>query len=64
MFDLQHYSSFQVIRGYPVSVNSLSEVQAIAAGKCQVSPIEEATEIYQIARFLEFDRLAQGTVIY
>lgn len=43
-------------------MNSLSEVQAIAAGKSLGSPLDEATEIYQIAQFLEFERLAQGDV--
>lgn len=45
------------------AASCLTEVQAIAAGKCQLSPIDEATEIYQIARFLEFDQLAQGKVL-
>ncbi|KAL1228295.1 BTB/POZ domain-containing protein [Trichinella pseudospiralis] len=40
--------------------SSLSEVKVIASGKCLASPLEEATEIYQIARFLEFPLLAQG----
>ena len=49
-----------MIRDCPVSVNSLSEVQAIASGKCQLSPIDEATEIYHMAKFLEFNALAHG----
>lgn len=55
-----HLVRWQVIRNCPIPINSLSEVQAIAAGKCQVQPIDEATEIYHIAQFLEFPALAHG----
>ncbi|KRY17547.1 BTB/POZ domain-containing protein 7, partial [Trichinella patagoniensis] len=36
--------------GSSPSCSSLSEVKVIASGKCLASPLEEATEIYQIAR--------------
>ncbi|KFD65331.1 hypothetical protein M514_08222, partial [Trichuris suis] len=47
-------------RGHLPSASSLSEVKAIASGKCLTSPLEEATEIYQIGRFLDFPILVQG----
>uniref|UniRef100_A0A915J6H7 BTB domain-containing protein n=1 Tax=Romanomermis culicivorax TaxID=13658 RepID=A0A915J6H7_ROMCU len=49
-----------VIRGCVSNTSCLTEVQAIASGKCQVSPVSEATEIYHIAKFLEFDKLVEG----
>ncbi|XP_072130796.1 BTB/POZ domain-containing protein 7 isoform X1 [Mobula birostris] len=42
------------------SVGSLSEVQAMVAGKGNMSRAEEAMELYHIALFLEFNMLAQG----
>uniref|UniRef100_A0A5S6QYA5 BTB domain-containing protein n=1 Tax=Trichuris muris TaxID=70415 RepID=A0A5S6QYA5_TRIMR len=47
-------------RGHLPSASSLSEVKAIASGKCLASPLEEATELYQIGRFLDFPVLVQG----
>lgn len=43
------------------SVGSLSEVQALVAGKLNMTRAEEAMELYHIALFLEFNMLAQGT---
>ncbi|XP_039221795.1 BTB/POZ domain-containing protein 7 isoform X1 [Crotalus tigris] len=42
------------------SVGSLSEVQALVAGKPSITKAEEAMELYHIALFLEFSMLAQG----
>lgn len=42
------------------SVGSLSEVQALVAGKPNTTRAEEAMELYHIALFLEFNMLAQG----
>ncbi|KAK2538167.1 Btbd7 [Columba livia] len=42
------------------SVGSLSEVQALVAGKLNMTRAEEAMELYHIALFLEFNMLAQG----
>ncbi|XP_054827465.1 BTB/POZ domain-containing protein 7 [Eublepharis macularius] len=42
------------------SVGSLSEVQALVAGKPNMTKAEEAMELYHIALFLEFNMLAQG----
>lgn len=42
------------------SVCSLSEVQAMVAGKAHMTHTDEAMEIYQIAQFLDFHILAQG----
>ncbi|KFO21376.1 BTB/POZ domain-containing protein 7 [Fukomys damarensis] len=42
------------------SVGSLSEVQALVAGKPNITRAEEAMELYHIALFLEFNMLAQG----
>ncbi|XP_041132332.1 BTB/POZ domain-containing protein 7-like isoform X3 [Polyodon spathula] len=42
------------------SIGSLSEVQALVAGKGNMSRAEEAMELYHIALFLEFNMLAQG----
>ncbi|KAG8126447.1 hypothetical protein E2320_021538, partial [Naja naja] len=41
------------------SVGSLSEVQALVAGKTSMTKAEEAMELYHIALFLEFSMLAQ-----
>ncbi|XP_049753575.1 BTB/POZ domain-containing protein 7 isoform X2 [Elephas maximus indicus] len=43
-----------------LSVGSLSEVQALVAGKPNMTRAEEAMELYHIALFLEFNMLAQG----
>ncbi|MGH0153424.1 UNVERIFIED_CONTAM: hypothetical protein FKN15_025866 [Acipenser sinensis] len=42
------------------SIGSLSEVQALVAGKGNMSRAEEAMELYHIALFLEFNMLAQA----
>lgn len=42
------------------SIGSLSEVQALVAGKPNMTRPEEAMELYHIALFLEFNMLAQG----
>ncbi|XP_016000961.2 BTB/POZ domain-containing protein 7 isoform X1 [Rousettus aegyptiacus] len=42
------------------SVGSLSEVQALVAGRPNMTRAEEAMELYHIALFLEFNMLAQG----
>ena len=48
-----------ILRG-STSTCSLSEVQAIAAGKGQMTLIDEAMEVYQIGQFLDFPVLSQG----
>lgn len=48
-----------ILRG-SCSTSSLSEVQAMVAGRGHPSLAEEAMEIYQIGRFLELDILVQG----
>ncbi|XP_023657968.2 BTB/POZ domain-containing protein 7 [Paramormyrops kingsleyae] len=48
-----------VLRSSP-SAGSLGEVQALVAGKVDLSRAEEAMELYHIALFLEFSMLAQG----
>ena len=45
------------------SEGSLSEVQALVAGKPSMTRAEEAMELYHIALFLEFNMLAQGNEI-
>ena len=45
-----------------VSMCSLSEVQAMVAGKAHMTVTDEAMEIYQIAQFLDFPVLSQGKV--
>ena len=42
---------------------SLSEVQAMVAGKGHVTLTDEAMEIYQIGQFLDFPVLSQGELI-
>ncbi|KAM9294092.1 BTB/POZ domain-containing protein 7 isoform 2-T2 [Gastrophryne carolinensis] len=42
------------------TIGSLSEVQALVAGRASMSRAEEAMELYHIALFLEFNMLAQG----
>ena len=49
----------QIIRS-PVNAGSLSEVQAMVAGKAQISNLDEAMELYQIGQFLDFPSLSQG----
>ncbi|MFH4975097.1 hypothetical protein AB6A40_001806 [Gnathostoma spinigerum] len=46
--------------GCPVSTNSLNEVQAIASGRRQRSPLRQAIDVYQISRFLNLYFLAQA----
>ncbi|XP_029114244.1 BTB/POZ domain-containing protein 7 [Scleropages formosus] len=48
-----------VLRSSP-STGSLGEVQALVAGKANMTRAEEAMELYHIALFLEFSMLAQG----
>lgn len=49
-----------IVRGSS-SMCSLSEVQAmVASGKCQMTHVDEAMEIYQIGQFLDFPVLSQG----
>ena len=48
-----------IMRG-SASMCSLSEVQAIVAGKGQMTLVDEAMEIYQIGQFLDFPALSQG----
>ncbi|XP_061173068.1 BTB/POZ domain-containing protein 7-like [Saccostrea echinata] len=48
-----------ILRG-SASMCSLSEVQAIVAGRGQMTLIEEAMEVYQIGQFLDFPVLSQG----
>lgn len=45
------------------SVGSLSEVQALVAGKPNMTRAEEAMELYHIALFLEFNMLAQAKFV-
>ena len=49
----------QIIRTN-VNTTSLSEVQAMVAGKAQISNLDEAMELYQIGQFLDFPSLSQG----
>ncbi len=42
------------------STCSLSEVQAMVAGRGQMTNVDEAMEIYGIGQFLEFNMLSQG----
>ena len=51
-----------IMRG-STSMCSLSEVQAIVAGKGQMTLVDEAMEIYQIGQFLDFPALSQGKLI-
>ena len=46
-----------------VSMCSLTEVQAMVAGRNHMTVVEEVMEIYQIGRFLDFPILTQGTQI-
>ena len=49
-----------IVRGSS-SMCSLSEVQAmVSSGKCQMTMVDEAMEIYQIGQFLDFTVLSQG----
>ena len=43
-----------------VSMCSLSEVQAMVAGRTHITLMDEAMEIYQIGQFLDFPMLSQG----
>lgn len=45
------------------SMCSLSEVQAMVAGKGHMTQVDEAMEIYQIGQFLDFPMLSQGNYI-
>ena len=46
------------------SMCSLSEVQAMVAGKGHMTHVDEAMEIYQIGQFLDFPTLSQGRSFY
>ena len=48
-----------ILRG-SASMCSLSEAQAIVAGKGQMTLVDEAMEVYQIGQFLDFPILSQG----
>ena len=48
-----------ILRG-SASMCSLSEAQAIVAGKGQMTIVDEAIEVYQIGQFLDFPLLSQG----
>lgn len=48
-----------IMRG-SASMCSLSEVQAIVAGKGQMTVVDEAMEIYEIGQFLDIPALSQG----
>ncbi|XP_046551868.1 BTB/POZ domain-containing protein 7-like [Haliotis rubra] len=49
-----------IVRGSS-SMCSLSEVQAmVSSGRCQMTIVDEAMEIYQIGQFLDFPVLSQG----
>lgn len=48
-----------ILRG-SASMCSLSEAQAIVAGKGQMTLVDEAMEVYQIGQFLDFPVLSQG----
>ncbi|XP_060571333.1 BTB/POZ domain-containing protein 7-like [Ruditapes philippinarum] len=48
-----------IMRG-SASMCSLSEVQAIVAGKGQMTVVDEAMEMYQIGQFLDIPALSQG----
>lgn len=51
-----------IMRG-SASMCSLSEVQAIVAGKGQMTLVDEAMEIYQIGQFLDIPTLSQGKML-
>ncbi|XP_072181901.1 BTB/POZ domain-containing protein 7-like [Diadema setosum] len=42
------------------SVGSLGEAQAMASGRTPLTKVEQAMELYQIARFLDFTTMAQA----
>lgn len=48
-----------IMRG-SASMCSLSEVQAIVAGKGQMTMVDEAMEMYQIGQFLDIPSISQG----
>lgn len=48
-----------IVRG-STSTCSLSEVQAMVAGRAHITHADEAMEIYQIGQFLDFPVLSQG----
>lgn len=49
-----------VMRG-STSMCSLSEIQAmVSTGKCHMTVVDEAMEVYQIGQFLDFQVLSQG----
>ncbi|KAK3796393.1 hypothetical protein RRG08_026649 [Elysia crispata] len=49
-----------VLRGSP-SVCSLSEIQAmVSSGRCQMTVVDEAMELYQIGQFLDAQIISQG----
>ncbi|VDM45605.1 unnamed protein product [Toxocara canis] len=49
----------KVLDGCQVSASSLNEVQAIASGRRQKTPLRHAIDVFHIARFLNLHRLAQ-----
>lgn len=52
-----------IVRG-STSMCSLSEVQAMVAGKGHMTHADEAMEIYQIGQFLDFPVLSQGKPLF
>lgn len=49
-----------VLRGSP-SMCSLSEIQAmVSTGRCQITVVDEAMELYQIGQFLDTQIISQG----
>ncbi|KHN83980.1 BTB/POZ domain-containing protein 7 [Toxocara canis] len=50
----------KVLDGCQVSASSLNEVQAIASGRRQKTPLRHAIDVFHIARFLNLHRLAQS----
>lgn len=50
-----------IVRG-STSTCSLSEVQAMVAGRAHITHADEAMEIYQIGQFLDFPVLSQGKI--
>lgn len=52
-----------ILRG-SASMCSLSEVQAIVAGRGHMTLIEESMEVYQIGQFLDFPVLSQGQHLF
>lgn len=50
----------KILDGCQVSASSLNEVQAIASGRRQRTPLRHAIDVYHIAKFLNLHRLAHS----